>query len=307
MTSIFDHVPADFRQLTVVGVILAIAMIVNCVAHFAMRRVAQSKLARDSVDATVLNFAQRLISVIIYGAGIGASLTHIPELKIVGHSLLTGAGILTVVGGLASQQVLGNVVSGFMIIFFRPFRIGDKITLSGNYTGIVEDITLRETVIRDSGNNRVIIPNSQISTQVIVNTNHTDNRVCTFIEIGVGYSSDFDLATKIMIEEISRHPLLIDQRTDEQKQDGTPVVVVRLTSLGDSAITLKAWAWAENSANGFILQCDSYANIKRRFDQAGIDIPFPQTTISFADNASVQIVRNKTLIDEGSKSKPSQA
>jgi len=188
-----------------------------------------------------------------------------------------------------------------MIIFFRPFRIGDKITLSGNYTGIVEDITLRETIIRDFENNRVIIPNSQISSQVIINTNHTDNRVCTFIEVGVGYSSDLNLAMTIMTEEISGHPLLIDQRTEEQKRDSIPVVVVRLTSLGDSAITLKAWAWAENSGNGFILQCDSYANIKRRFDQAGIDIPFPQTTISFAENASVQIMRNKTLIDDASK------
>lgn len=253
------------------------------------------------MDATVLNFAQRLITVVIYGTGIGASLTHIPELKIVGHSLLTGAGILTVVGGLASQQVLGNIVSGFMIIFFRPFRIGDKITLSGNYTGIVEDITLRETIIRDSGNNRVIIPNSQISTQIIVNTNHTDNRVCIFIEVGVGYSSDLDLAMNIMTEEISEHPLLIDHRTEEQKKDGTPVVVVRLTSLGDSAITLKAWAWAENSGNGFILQCDSYANIKRRFDQAGIAIPFPQTTISFAENASVQLMRNKNRTQYAAK------
>jgi small-conductance mechanosensitive channel len=301
MTSIYDYVPAEFRQLAVVGVILAITVIVNWVAHVAVRRASLSKLARDSLDTTILNFAQRLITVVIYGTGIGASLTHIPELKIVGHSLLTGAGILTVVGGLASQQVLGNIVSGFMIIFFRPFRIGDKITLSGNYTGIVEDITLRETIIRDFENNRVIIPNSQISSQVIINTNHTDNRVCTFIEVGVGYSSDLNLAMTIMTEEISGHPLLIDQRTEEQKRDSIPVVVVRLTSLGDSAITLKAWAWAENSGNGFILQCDSYANIKRRFDQAGIDIPFPQTTISFAENASVQIMRNKTLIDDASK------
>lgn len=301
MISIYDYVPAEFRQLAVVGVILVITVVLNWVAHVAVKRASLSKLARDSVDTTVLNFAQRLITVVIYGTGIGASLTHIPELKIVGHSLLTGAGILTVVGGLASQQVLGNIVSGFMIIFFRPFRIGDKITLSGNYTGVVEDITLRETIIRDFENNRVIIPNSQISSQVIVNTNHTDNRVCKFIEVGVGYSSDLDLAMTIMTEEISGHPFLIDQRTEEQKRDGVPVVVVRLTSLGDSSITLKAWAWAENSGNGFILQCDSYVNIKRRFDQADIDIPFPQTTISFAENASVQIMRNKTLTDDASK------
>jgi len=99
---------------------------------------------------------------------------------------------LTVVGGLASQQILGNIVSGFMIIFFRPFKIDDKITLNNTYTGIVEDINLREAIVRDKENNRIIIPNSQVNSQIIVNTDHTDSRICKFIEVAIGYSSDID-------------------------------------------------------------------------------------------------------------------
>jgi small conductance mechanosensitive channel len=285
MKSIFDSVPSDLRLLSVLLTIIGITVLINWVVIKIVKRLESSKLTTDSVDKTALNFARRLISVVIYGVGTGACLTRIPELKIVGHSLLTGAGILTLVGGLASQQVLGNIVSGFMIVFFRPFRVGDRITISGNYTGTVEDITLRETVVRDAENNRIIIPNSQISSEVVVNANHTDNKICKFIEVGIGYSSDLEKAMTIMQQEIVKHPLVIDQRTDEQKQDNAPIVPVRVTALGDSSITLRAWAWADSPANGFLLQCDSYVNVKRRFDEAGIEIPFPQRTISFADGS----------------------
>ncbi|WP_110690560.1 mechanosensitive ion channel family protein [Salinicola endophyticus] len=287
MKSIFDSVPSDFRLLAILVTIISIAALVNWAVIAIINRLESSMLATASVDKTALNFAKRLISVVIYGVGIGACLTRIPELDIVGHSLLTGAGILTLVGGLASQQVLGNIVSGFMIVFFRPFRIGDRITVSGNYTGTVEDITLRETILRDAENNRIIIPNSQISSEVVVNANHTDNKICKIIEVGVGYSSDLEQAMEMMQDEIVKHPLIIDQRTAEQIRDNTPIVPVRVTALGDSSITLRAWAWADSPANGFVLQCDSYANVKRRFDEAGIEIPFPQRTISFAGGLRV--------------------
>lgn len=287
MKSVFGSVPSDFRLLSVLATIIAITFLVHWAVISIINRLESSKLTTDSVDKTALNFAKRLISVVIYGVGVGACLTHIPELQIVGHSLLTGAGILTLVGGLASQQVLGNIVSGFMIVFFRPFRIGDRITVSGNYTGTVEDITLRETIVRDVENNRIIIPNAQISSEVVVNANHTDNKTCKIIEVGVGYSSDLEQAMRIMQDEIVKHPLLIDQRTEEQIRDNAPIVTVRVTALGDSSVTLRAWAWADSPANGFALQCDSYFNLKRRFDEAGIEIPFPQRTISFADGSQV--------------------
>lgn len=283
MTSVFDRVPSDFRLMSVIATIIVMALLANWVVTLAIDRLERSKLRSSAVDKTALNFARRLASAVIYGVAIGACLTHIPELTIVGHSLLTGAGILTVMGGLASQQVLGNIVSGFMIVFFRPFRIGDRIALSGGYSGTVEDITLRETILRDAENNRIIIPNSQVSSQVLINSNHTDSRVCKLIEVGVGYACDLDEAMTILQQEVLQHPLVIDQRTEEQKRQNAPIVTVRVKALGDSSITLGAWAWVSSPADGFVLQCDSFANLKRRFDEAGIDIPFPQQTISFAE------------------------
>jgi len=194
-------------------------------------------------------------------------------LKTVGHSLLAGAGILSLVAGLASQQALSNIMSGFLIVLFKPFKINDRITFN-NYTGTVEEINLRQVVLRDLENNRVIVPNSVISSQVIVNTNLNDTKVVKGVQIGIGYSSDIGKALKIMEEEISNHPFYLDLRTDEDKKNGVPIVTTRVVSLDDSSVGLKAWANAENNSNGYILYCDVLRSIKERFDKEGIEIPY---------------------------------
>lgn len=289
MTSIFDHLPQDFRMIAIMAAILVITFLVAWLMNHLVTRTLMPRLNKAHIDLITINFIRRFVNIIIYFVGISAALTQIPEFEIIGHSLLAGAGIITIVGGLASQQVLSNIVSGLLIVIFRPFKIGEKITINNSYTGFVEDITLRETILRDTENNRVIVPNSQISSQILVNANHTDTRVCKFIEIGIGYTSNIDTAMKIMQEEVIKHPLHIDNRTEEEKSNGNPEAVVRLISLGDSAINLRAWAWADNATNAFILQCDLLLNIKRRFDAEGIEIPFPQTTISFQKDTLLEL------------------
>jgi small conductance mechanosensitive channel len=289
VNSIFDRVPADFRALVIIVCILAATFLAVLIVNRVFNRLFTINIGKGRVDRTSINFIRRLSSTVIYIIGASAALIQIPEFKIIGHSLLAGAGILTVVGGLASQQVLSNLISGILIVFFRPFKVGDKITINNSFTGIVEDINLRDTILRDIENNRVIIPNSKVSSQVLVNANHTDDRICKFIDIGIGYSSDVGLAMAIMSEEIINHPLHIDNRTPEQKANGDPVAVVRVISIGDSSVNLRAWAWAANPGEGFVLQCDLLQNIKRRFDQENIEIPFPQTTVSFAGDGPLAV------------------
>ena len=72
-----------------------------------------------------------------------------------------------------------------------------------------------------------------------------------------------------------RHPMLIDHRSPKEKTDGTPQVVIRVTNLGDSAITLRAWAWAATPGNAFVMKCDLLKSIKERFDRENIEIPYP--------------------------------
>lgn len=269
-TSIFT----DFRTVLII-ILIIVATIVSAYSFkYLTEKYIKKLVLTKHIDPTSYVFAKKVITAIIYIIGMSFALVQIPEMKIVGHSLLAGAGILSLVAGLASQQALSNIMSGFLIVMFKPFKINDRITFNQTYTGVVEEINLRQVVLRDFENNRVIVPNSVISTQVVVNANLTETKVCKMIEIGIGYDSDIGKALKIMEEEIMKHPLHIDNRTAEDKQNNVPEVVSRVVALGNSSVTLKAWAYSDTSSNGFIMYCDLLRSIKERFDEEKIEIPY---------------------------------
>ena len=269
----------DFRIAVIIAIIALTTFVLGAITEKVLRYFLYRKLTDKEYDATGFKFLKHLIITVIYILGFAFALIQIPEFKIIGHSFLAGAGVISLVAGLASQQALSNIVSGIFLVIFKPFRINDKITIN-NFVGTVEDINLRQVVLKDSENNRIIIPNSVISNQIIINTNMLDTKCCKIIEIGIGYESNIENALEIMQDEIGRHPLFIDTRTSENKKQKIPLVVARVVALGESSVSLKAWAWAKNSTDGFVMYCDLLQSIKKRFDEAEIDIPYPQRVIT---------------------------
>ncbi|WP_276380543.1 mechanosensitive ion channel family protein [Flavobacterium sp. H4147] len=270
---------ADFRIGIIIAIIILTTIILGAFTDKVLRYFLYRKLSQKEYDVTGFKFLKHFIITVIYILGFAFALIQIPEFKIIGHSFLAGAGVISLVAGLASQQALSNIVSGIFLVIFKPFKINDKITIN-NFVGVVEDINLRQVVLKDSENNRIIIPNSVISAQIIVNTNMNDTKCCKIIEIGIGYESDLEKALEIMKEEVAAHPLFIDTRTAENKKQNAPLVIARVVALADSNVTLKAWAWAKNSTDAFVLYCDLLQSIKKRFDEAGIDIPYPQRVVT---------------------------
>lgn len=231
------------------------------------------------LDQTTESFIQRILVYAIYIIGTGIFLSLIPGMEKVSSSILAGAGIMAMAVGFASQEALSNFVSGLFIVFGKPFRIGDSIMIDSVVNGTVSEITLRHTVIKSLDNRMIIIPNSKINSSTIVNSTIGEQDTCSFIEVGVSYDTDLDKAINVMRDEIMHHPMLIDRRTPEEKQAGTPQVVIRVINLGESAITLKAWAWATNAGNAFVLKCDLLKSIKERFDKENIEIPYPYNNV----------------------------
>ena len=274
----------DLRTVVMILVILGITITIAFLFRVFIRISERRLIRKQESDLTGYAFLKHIIVSLIYIIGVSTALVQIPELKIVGHSLLAGAGVLSLVLGLASQQALSNIMSGILIVIFKPFRINDKITIRENVTGIVEDINLRQVVIRDFANNRIIIPNSVVGNELIINAHLSDNKSCKFIDIGIGYSSDVERALDIMKDEVLRHPLHIDNRTAEDKRNNVPPVIARVIGLGESSVNLRCWAWAKNSGDGFVMQCDLLQSIKKRFDAEGIEIPFPQRTVTVKHN-----------------------
>ena len=208
-------------------------------------------------------------------------------------SLFAGAGILAVVIGFASQHAFANIVSGIFIVIFKPFRVGDRITIGTDVRGVVEDINLRHTIIRNFENKRIIVPNSIISNEKIENASIGDEKICRFVEFGISYDSNIDKAMKIMEKEALKHPLHIDNRSDEEKEKNDPIVRVRVIGFADSSVNLRAWVWAKDSPDAFTLGCDLNKSIKERFDKEGIEIPFPYRTIVYKKDLQKKIVGKK--------------
>ncbi len=262
-----------------------IAIFLVLVFTFVLSRAAKRLMAKAStkvrVDPTQYKFMSHFISAVIYLIGFGIIIYMIPSLRALSVSLLAGAGILAIVIGFASQQAFSNLISGVFIIASRPYRVGDIIKLQDGVLGAVDDITLRHTVIKNFQNKRVIIPNSIMNSVTIENYNIEDPKICKWIDFGISYDSDINLAMKIMREEAEKHPGFLDTRSDEQKKNKEPSVKTKVIGFGDSSVNLRAWVWAKDPGTGFAMACDLKKSIKERFDKEGVEIPFPYRTLVY--------------------------
>ena len=286
MADLFNQL-YDEATLTVTVIVIIFGTILSqYLVKRAFKRFEKSRASSDIEDPTNYRFLYYTLIALIYVTGISLAIWNIPSLRHVAQSLLASAGILAIVIGFASQQALGNIISGIFLVIFKPYRINDRITVKDTLSGIVEDINLRHTIIRNFENQRIVIPNAIISNEVLVNSNYNDDKVCRFVEVGISYSSDIDKAKEIIAEEITNHPNNIDVRTAEEVESGVPRVTVKVLTLAESSVNLRGWAWAADPAGGFVMQCDVLESIKKRFDREGIVIPFPQRTISYLENKS---------------------
>ena len=262
-------------------IILVITFVTARMIRLLMEKWVKRSTKLIKVDETHYSFMKHFISALIYIIGTSIAVYTIPPLRSLSVSIFAGAGVLAVIVGFASQQAFSNIVSGIFIVLFKPFRVGDKIKIGTDAPGKVEDITLRHTVIKTWENKRVVIPNSIISNEKIENWDLGDAKICKWLEMGISYDSDVDKAIKIIQQESMKHRFYIDNRTSEDKAEKKPSVVVRVISFGESSVNLRAYVWAKDAENAFLLGCDLNKAIKERFDKEGIEIPFPHRTLVY--------------------------
>ncbi len=275
--------PELLDNLLFAGIVLAVAAILSRVLRLVLNKFFTSASELIHVDPTKYNFIKNAVSFIIFITAVIVIFYKIPSLRDYGVTLFAGAGVLAAIIGFASQSAFANIIGGIFIVIFKPFRVGDIISVASN-AGRVEDITLRHTVIRNFENRRIIIPNNKISDETIINSSIVEELTCIFFEIGISYDANMDRAMKIIAEEAMAHPLTIDNRSDEEKEEGHPIVMVRVIGFGDSSVNLRGYVWAPSPADGFTLKCDLNKSIKERFDAEGIEIPFPYRTLVFKNN-----------------------
>jgi small-conductance mechanosensitive channel len=159
--------------LVYLGVFMLVAMLLSrglrAALHAAMTR-------RGPTDRTTINFIKQLGSVVIWVIVFILYAHLIPALRAIGTALLAGAGLISVVVGLAAQSTLGNLVAGISIAMYRPFSLGDTLQVTaptGTEVGVVEKISLGHVTLRTHDGRLVILPNSVAASQVLINLNKT--------------------------------------------------------------------------------------------------------------------------------------
>jgi len=277
----------EYILLVVISVIVAWA-----ISKF-LRRTLDFFIKKNSkqlnADPTNFIFIKNSISFICYSVAIFWIFSKIPYFKNLGTALFASAGVLAAVIGFASQKAFANIIGGIFILIFKPFRVGDRIEVANARKGIVEEITLRHTVIRDYEFRRIVIPNSHMSEDTIINSSINDSKIRKHIDIGIAYDADIDLAESIIRKTIESHEKFIDNRSQEELDLNKPAVKIKLINLGDFSVTLRAFAWTSDFDSSMDLHFDVLKSIKNEFDKNSVEIPFPYRTIVFKENLNLDV------------------
>lgn len=255
----------DFFNENTLLLIQAISTVIVVIAAYIITRIVRGSLrqmaegeARKHFRRTVYRVFQIIIWVIALFIILG-----IWGLSPTG--LLAGAGFMGIVIGFAAQETLGNVVSGLVMMFSRPFKIGDWIEIAG-YSGIVEELSLIHTVVRTFDGELVAIPNRMMSSKEIDNKSRA-GKLRVKETIGIDYESDPLKAKEIAEEEMKKHDLVLD--------DPEPKAMV--DELGDSSVNIVLLFWVDKPLPGKRREAldDIIISTKERYEEEEIGIPFP--------------------------------
>ncbi|MFT5337745.1 MAG: small conductance mechanosensitive channel [Luteibaculaceae bacterium] len=290
MLDFIYNIDPRLKTYILIGVIVIGAFVLSKALRWLISKSFVTGSEKIKVDPTRYKFFKNAVSMIVWVFAFAAVVSLIPKLRALAITLFAGAGVLLAILGFAAQQAFSNIVSGVFIVIFRPFRVGDLIKVGEIHYGAVEDITLRHTVINNFENKRIIIPNSVISSETIINDSIEDARICRWISVGISYDSDLEKALKIIQEVSERHPLSLDARTQDELDHGYPKVIVRVIAFGDSSVDLRAYVWTKDPYFAPQMHSDIYRQLKIRFDKEDIEIPYPHRTLVFKNGKPEQLI-----------------
>ena len=261
-----DRLNKLLNQAQTAGFDLLLKIIMVAIIFFVGRWVARllqkfirRALSRTNIDSTLVLFSSNLA---FYGAMTFVLLAILGELGIETTSLLTLLGTAGIAVGLALQGSLANFAAGILLIIFRPFRVGDWIECNG-VSGYVEDLELLTTKLRTVDNRVVVIPNNKLTEDNLINYSAKGILRLNLV-VGVAYDSDLQ-----KVKQIIHEVLLADERVARHPEPGVGVL-----ELADSSINFAVRPWVKPD-DYWALSLSLYEDLKIRFDQEGIEIPFP--------------------------------
>ncbi len=226
-------------------------------------RIVVGLLQRAKADATVTSFVSSLVR---YGILVFAVIAALAKFGVQTASFVAVLGAAGLAVGLALQGSLSNFAAGVLILIFRPFNVGDFVTIGGA-SGTVVLIGIFTTTLHSPDNQKIVVPNSAVTAGTIVNVTANETRRVD-LRASIGYGDDIGKAKEVLEGIVAAHPKVL----------ADPAPVVRVVELGESSVDFVVRPWV-NTPDYWDVYFDLTRAIKEEFDKAGICIPFPQRDV----------------------------
>lgn len=239
-------------------------------------------LHRFSVDSGVKDSFISLVGYFGYGLAIAIALS-MAGIRMQNLAIVLGA--LSVGIGFGLQNIVNNFVSGIIILFERPIKVGDWIVVKGN-EGIVKRIHMRATEIETFDRATVILPNSDILSNDFINWTHSNIIGRVTVQVGVSYEADVHVVKEILLRCAHAHPLILQ----------TPEPVVLFREFGDNSLNFELRCLVKDVNQRLSVHSALMFAVFQEFTSAGVEIPFPQRVVHFANDDKISQL-NKRMDD----------
>ena len=248
------------------GISLFIALSILIIGRQVVKiliKVISTALERSNTEDTVRIFVTNLLNTLLM---IVVFIAAINQLGIQTTSIIAVLGAAGLAIGLALQGSLSNFAAGILIVIYRPYKVGDYIQ-ADNHLGTVDDIQIFSTVLKTPDNKLVVVPNGSIMNGSIVNFSNQDKRRVDIIA-SCSYEDDIDKVKSVLADILSKDDRILNE----------PKPRIAVSELADSRVNFIVRPWVKNS-DYIDVYYSLLEEIKKRFDQEGIAIPYPQTDV----------------------------
>jgi small-conductance mechanosensitive channel len=243
--------------------VVAFIFLLSVFAHVGRKAMSTRILARTSLDEGLQYALATGTGYLIF---FGGAIIGLQSLGLDLSSLAFLGGAVGIGVGVGLQSIVNNFVSGLILLVERPIKVGDRVEIE-NLTGDVIQIAARSTWVRTNDNVVIIVPNSEFTAQRVTNWTANDRCVRISLPIGTSYSSNPEQVKQLLLKVAAEHPDVL----------ADPAADVVFIDFGDSSLDFELRVWTINQVRTpQILKSDLYFSIFRVFQEAGIEIPFPQ-------------------------------
>ena len=286
--SLFNFTVTPGAGLSIVLIIYITFLISNGFQTFLLQEVLPARGVDKGVQISIARLTHYAILTIGFFVLLSTLGFAMNQITILGGAL--GVGI-----GFGLQAIVNNFVSGLILLFERPIKVGDMIDVD-NQVGEVKELGLRATVVQTFDNAEIVIPNSQLISGSVINWTLTEKKIRVKVPVGVAYGSDIEKVLKILLACANDNPTVLS----------TPKPVALFLAFGSSSLDFELRVWIADFNDKLTVLSDLNQEIESEFESAGIEIPFPQSDLHLRsiDKDALQALSEPMVKSEKSEKSP---